>query len=80
MYFEQIRDLLEEQNSTSPRNMRAYQCNKLCGVYPPRSSSLNDRVEKVSNSDVVAEDLRLDAVDLALLLADLLLKFSKRVL
>ena len=45
-----------------------------------RSSSLDDGVEKVSNGDVVAEDLRLDAVDLALLFTDLFLKLSQLVL
>ena len=45
-----------------------------------RSSSLDDGVEEVSNGDVVAENLRLDAVDLALLFTDLFLKLSQLVL
>ena len=41
---------------------------------------MDDRVEKVSDGDVVAEDLRLDAVDLALLLTNLFLQFGQLVL
>ena len=45
-----------------------------------RSSRLNYGVEKIADCNVIAEDLRFDTVHFALLLTNLLFKFSKLVL
>jgi hypothetical protein len=44
------------------------------------STSRDNRVEQVLNADVVVHDLRLDTVDLSLLLLKLLLQLSQLVL